>query len=87
MRLNGVEPSRPVRDTRPSTLRVYQFRHSRSRGVDSRCLPRLGGGAWQEGLRRRFPVACVRTARYSANKCSNVCSCLLMRRITWWTWT
>ena len=29
MRLNGVEPSRPVRDTRPSTLRVYQFRHSR----------------------------------------------------------
>ena len=32
MRLNGVEPSRPVRDTRPSTLRVYQFRHSRLRG-------------------------------------------------------
>ena len=43
MRLNGVEPSRPVRDTRPSTLRVYQFRHSRLRGDDSRCLG-LGGG-------------------------------------------
>jgi hypothetical protein len=29
MRLRGVEPPRPVRATRPSTLRVYQFRHSR----------------------------------------------------------
>ena len=34
MRLRGVEPPRPVRATRPSTLRVYQFRHSRLRGVD-----------------------------------------------------
>jgi hypothetical protein len=32
MRPNGVEPSRPVRDTRPSTLRVYQFRHGREGG-------------------------------------------------------
>ncbi len=31
VRLRGVEPPRPVRATRPSTLRVYQFRHSRSR--------------------------------------------------------
>ncbi len=23
----GVEPARPMKDTRPSTLRVYQFRH------------------------------------------------------------
>src|SRR5260221_3727266 len=38
MRLNGVEPSRVFPPTRPSTLRVYQFRHSRSRAVDSRCL-------------------------------------------------
>ena len=37
MRLNGVEPSRVFPPTRPSTLRVYQFRHSRSRGGDSRC--------------------------------------------------
>ena len=29
VRLRGVEPPRPVRATRPSTLRVYQFRHSR----------------------------------------------------------
>ena len=45
MRLNGVEPSRPVRGTRPSTLRVYQFRHSRSRAFDSRCLG-AGDGRW-----------------------------------------
>src|SRR4051794_32486720 len=38
MRLNGVEPSRVFPPTRPSTLRVYQFRHSRSRARDSRCL-------------------------------------------------
>ena len=38
MRLNGVEPSRVFPPTRPSTLRVYQFRHSRSRATDSRCL-------------------------------------------------
>ena len=31
MRLRGVEPPRPLRATRPSTLRVYQFRHSRLR--------------------------------------------------------
>ncbi len=29
VRLRGVEPPRPVRVTRPSTLRVYQFRHRR----------------------------------------------------------
>ena len=29
MRLRGVEPPRTFRSTRPSTLRVYQFRHSR----------------------------------------------------------
>src|ERR1044072_3643024 len=43
MRLNGVEPSRVFPPTRPSTLRVYQFRHSRLREGDSRCL-RAGGG-------------------------------------------
>jgi hypothetical protein len=37
MRLNGVEPSRVFPPTRPSTLRVYQFRHSRLRAADSRC--------------------------------------------------
>src|SRR5262245_50709424 len=29
MRWRGLEPPRPVRATRPSTLRVYQFRHQR----------------------------------------------------------
>ena len=43
MRLNGVEPSRVFPPTRPSTLRVYQFRHSRSRALDSRCLRASGG--------------------------------------------
>jgi hypothetical protein len=57
MRLNGVEPSRPVRDTRPSTLRVYQFRHSRSRGDDSRCLGIPG-----------LLVAGIRAGRYSCEQ-------------------
>jgi len=65
MRLNGVEPSRPVRDTRPSTLRVYQFRHSRSRAVDSRCLAlaRRGGGiaAGHGGLHVSGSAATLRT--------------------------
>src|SRR6187402_1631605 len=38
MRLRGVEPPRVFPPTRPSTLRVYQFRYSRSRARDSRCL-------------------------------------------------
>jgi hypothetical protein len=32
VRLRGVEPPRALRPTRPSTLRVYQFRHRRVRG-------------------------------------------------------
>src|ERR1043166_7762238 len=44
MRLRGGEPPRVFPPTRPSTLRVYQFRHSRSRAVDSRCLGTWGGG-------------------------------------------
>ena len=31
MRPRGLEPPRPIRATRPSTLRVYQFRHRRGR--------------------------------------------------------
>ena len=33
MRWRGLEPPRPVRATRPSTLRVYQFRHQRVTGA------------------------------------------------------
>ena len=29
MRVTGVEPARSKANTRPSTLRVYQFRHTR----------------------------------------------------------
>jgi hypothetical protein len=36
MRPSGLEPPRTVRSTRPSTLRVYQFRHGRRGGEYSR---------------------------------------------------
>jgi hypothetical protein len=32
MRPSGLEPPRTIRSTRPSTLRVYQFRHERRAG-------------------------------------------------------
>jgi hypothetical protein len=48
MRLRGVEPPRPVRVTRPSTLRVYQFRHSRLRAVDDSRRAWRGGAAGEE---------------------------------------
>ena len=32
MRSSGLEPPRTIRSTRPSTLRVYQFRHERRAG-------------------------------------------------------
>src|SRR5215218_3566025 len=36
VRLRGFEPPQPFRITRPSTLRVYQFRHRRPYAIDSR---------------------------------------------------
>src|SRR4051794_13634261 len=66
MRLNGVEPSRVFPPTRPSTWRVYQFRHSRSREGDSRCLragrgrtlrSSEGGGTLRTSVRRQFATA------------------------------
>ena len=33
MRWRGLEPPRPARGTRPSTLRVYQFRHQRAKRI------------------------------------------------------
>jgi hypothetical protein len=44
MRSSGLEPPRTIRSTRPSTLRVYQFRHERERaasisGRELRALP------------------------------------------------
>ena len=56
MRLNGVEPSRVFPPTRPSTLRVYQFRHSRARApiLDARrkeAFPSLKASARAGSLR------------------------------------
>jgi hypothetical protein len=42
MRRRGLEPPRDLHPTRPSTLRVYQFRHRRR--WDSRRDPAAGGG-------------------------------------------
>ena len=64
MRLNGVEPSRPVRGTRPSTLRVYQFRHSRLWASDSSCSAAtawVGGCAAPRRLRASVGAATLRT--------------------------
>src|ERR1700733_7723265 len=58
MRLNGVEPSRVFPPTRPSTLRVYQFRHGRSRAVDSRC----SGPGRAAGLRASVVGDSLRTS-------------------------
>src|SRR3954454_8435713 len=33
MRWRGLEPPRGINPTRPSTLRVYQFRHQRARPI------------------------------------------------------
>jgi hypothetical protein len=71
MRLRGVEPPRPLRATRPSTLRVYQFRHSRSRAVDdSRPAGVTKGGVGEEIVRVGTLLATVRGPRYSPNMCS-----------------
>ena len=48
MRSSGLEPPRAVKPTRPSTLRVYQFRHER-RGREYSPVTRRGGRC----LRRR----------------------------------
>ncbi len=57
MRLNGVEPSRPVRDTRPSTLRVYQFRHSRVGGRSLVTLECVRGGGYSTNMCSNHPIA------------------------------
>ena len=65
MRSSGLEPPRGILPTRPSTLRVYQFRHERGRGVGEyipgHLAPMLLGGAGLVSVRER---------RYSANTCS-----------------
>jgi hypothetical protein len=43
MRSSGLEPPRAVKPTRPSTLRVYQFRHERRGAEYSPAVPALSG--------------------------------------------
>jgi hypothetical protein len=65
VRLRGVEPPRPVRATRPSTLRVYQFRHRREGWT---MIVALGGSSRRcrgGSVRRRTLLETVRGARYS----------------------
>jgi site-specific DNA recombinase len=59
VRPSGLEPPRTKRSTRPSTLRVYQFRHRRRGGEYSR-LP----------ASRRLALASVHGPRYCTNTCS-----------------
>jgi hypothetical protein len=83
MRSSGLEPPRAVKPTRPSTLRVYQFRHERrvreySLATAAGIGPLLAGSssprrraATQRCLQRRSPqLASVHSRRYSANTCS-----------------
>src|SRR5277367_1692564 len=64
MRPSGLEPPRGNLPTRPSTLRVYQFRHGR-RGAS--IAPRMLGAA---GPRKRSQLASVHIRRYCTNTCS-----------------
>lgn len=52
MRPSGLEPPRTVKSTRPSTLRVYQFRHGRRVGEYTRAVALDG---WSEK-----PATCIR---------------------------
>src|SRR3954453_23496132 len=59
MRRRGLEPPRAIRPTRPSTLRVYQFRHRREGAASiAPDLPEIPGrsGGWGECL---FPSDAV----------------------------
>src|ERR1700729_2599709 len=62
MRLNGVEPSRVFPPTRPSTLRVYQFRHSREGGGHSRDSVTFGARASPAALRASVGRGTLRTS-------------------------
>jgi site-specific DNA recombinase len=71
VRPSGLEPPRTKWSTRPSTLRVYQFRHRRRvrEYSPAQRAERLGmGGA--RGAARPPCLASVHSRRYSANKCS-----------------
>ena len=50
MRPSGLEPPRAIKPTRPSTLRVYQFRHGRRRGASIASGPPPLGPRHRTGL-------------------------------------
>src|ERR1700719_3824648 len=60
MRPSGLEPPRGNLPTRPSTLRVYQFRHGR-RGASIDPPPMLRRRRREPGLHPSTPGATVRT--------------------------
>ena len=74
VRSSGLEPPRAVKPTRPSTLRVYQFRHERRGGEYSqRPVSRARGSSSPScrlERRLRTKVASVRICRYCTNRCS-----------------
>jgi site-specific DNA recombinase len=64
VRPSGLEPPRTVKSTRPSTLRVYQFRHGRrGASIAPRCERSRAVGA--------PALVSVLARRYSANTCSS----------------
>jgi site-specific DNA recombinase len=64
VRPSGLEPPRTVKSTRPSTLRVYQFRHGR-RGAS------IALGRGRSLVPYDHGLASVHDRRYSTNTCSS----------------
>src|SRR6201999_1902638 len=83
MRLNGVEPSRVFPPTRPSTLRVYQFRHSREVGGHSRDSVTFGAQPSRAALRASVGRGTLRTSVRLDPHTANGGK----RRERWLTWT
>jgi hypothetical protein len=55
VRPSGLEPPRTIQSTRPSTLRVYQFRHGRMRGAEYSLRPHGVLVLTPAATRRRHP--------------------------------
>jgi site-specific DNA recombinase len=84
VRPSGLEPPRTIQSTRPSTLRVYQFRHGRREAPSISVVPRAesvvhwGRGRYSASIRvgasdsSRWSsvLASIHAARYCTNRCS-----------------
>ena len=67
VRPRGLEPPRTIKSTRPSTLRVYQFRHRRWKGGQYSPGPECPGGPGRSAQwSRRVSIESVLEPRYSA---------------------